>query len=109
MLIIVLHKPDEYLVTFSEDKVGLTHKICSDSPSTPNIEFIPFDLKSIYHQIHDDFKEIYWNDKDIKTSSAIFQCALEKILRNIIENIIIYDIFLGVTTKKKNEHKTKFY
>lgn len=41
--------------------------------------FAKFDLKSIYHQIHDDFKKIYWNDeKGIKTSSAIFSVCPRK-------------------------------
>lgn len=113
-------------------KIGVNHKVCADSYPIPNVEvalhklagmkvFSKIDLKSAYHQIpiDENFKEVTtintpigllrWKRMPygIKTASAIFQKAIEKVIGNV-ENTICYqdDICVGDLNeddlKKKN-------
>ena len=69
--IIVLRKSDRDIRIWGNYKIGINHKVCSDSYDIPNVEdaihaltgmsvFTKIDLKMAYHQIQkdDNFKEI---------------------------------------------------
>ena len=78
--------------------------------------FTKIDLKMAYHQIpiDDNFKEataintpigvLKWRRMPygIKTASAIFQRAIEQVLREEMKNMVCYkdDICIGATNKK---------
>ena len=106
--IVVLRKSDGDIRICGDYKIGVNHKVCSDSYPIPNVEvvilalasmrvFTKIDLKTPYHQIpiDDNFKEVTTINTPtelvkrrrmpygIKTASAIFQKAIEQVLGDI--------------------------
>ena len=127
-LIVVLRKSDGDIRICGDYKIGVNHKVCSDSYPIPNVEvalhilagisvFIKIDLKTAYHQIPIDnnFKEVTtinttiellkWKRMPyrIKTASIIFQRAIEQVLGEDIKNIVCYqdDICIGHTNENE--------
>ena len=109
-LIVVLRKSDEDIRICRDYKIGGNHRVCSDSYSMPNVKvalhalvgmnvFTKIDLKAAYHQIpiENSFKEVTTIDTPIrllkwkripygiKTASAIFQRAIDQVLREDIK------------------------
>ena len=103
--IVVLRKSNGDIRICGDYKIGVNHKVCSDSYPKPNVEvaihafagmsvFTKIDLKTAYHPIPIDnnFKEVMtintligrlkWRmmPYGIKTASAIFQRAIELVL-----------------------------
>lgn len=135
--IVVLRKTDGDLRICGDYKIGVNHKVCSDSYPIPNVEvalhvlagmsvFTKIDLKTAYHQIpiDDNFKEVTtintpigllrWKRMPygIKTASAVFQRAIEQVLENMKTMICYQDnICIGATNekelKKENRHNLK--
>lgn len=114
-------KTDGDLHICRDYKIGAYSKICSDSYPIPNISalhvldgikfFANIDLKTTYHQIqiYDTFKEISTINTPIglfrwiqlpykvKIESAMFQKAIENVLRWYIKNIIYEDKICLIT------------
>ena len=111
-------------------KIGVNHKVFSDSHPIPNVEvsfhalagmsvFRKIDLKTAYHQIPRDnnFKEVTINTPigllkwrrmpyGIKTASAIFQMAIEQVLkckkvRFVTKTIYAYKLLMKMNQKRK--------
>ena len=131
--IVVLKKKDGDLRICGDYKIGVNHKVCADSYPIPNVEvalhklagmkvFSKIDLKSAYHQIpiNENFKEVTtintpigllrWKRMpySIKTASAIFPKAIEKVIGNV-ENTICYqdDICVGDLNEDDLKKKTE--
>ena len=107
--IVVLRKSDGHIPICGDYKIGVNHKVCSDSYPISNVEvtiytladmsvFTKIDLKTAYHQIQtdDNFKEVTtmnmptgllkWRmPYGIKTANAIFQRAIEQVLGDDIK------------------------
>ena len=117
--IVVFKKSDGDICTWGDYKIGVNHKVCSDSYPILNVKvaihalagmsvFTKIDSKTAYHQISIDnnFKEVTtinipiglmkWRRMPyrIKATSAIFQRAIEQISRRY---------------KKKNDLLTRQY
>ena len=102
---VVLRKSDGDIRICREYKIGVNHKVCSDSYPIPNVKVAihaltgmsvvaKIVLKTAYHQIpiDDNFKEVTMINTPIgllkwirmpyriKTANAIFQKAIEQVL-----------------------------
>ena len=113
--IVVLKKSDGDIHIGGDNKIGINHKVCSESYPIPNVEiaihalagmsiFTKIDLKMTYHQmpIDNNFKEVTtintpigllkWRRMlyGIRTASAIFQRANEQVLGKDIKNMVCY-------------------
>ena len=90
--IVVVRKSDGDIHICGNYKIGVDHKVCSDSYPIPNVEvalhalarmsvFTKRDLKTAYHQIPINNNDKYGKWKrmpyGIKTASRIFQRAIE--------------------------------
>ena len=125
--IVILRKSDGNIRICGDYKIGVNHKVCSDSYPIPNVEvaihalagmnvFAKIDLKTTYHQIpiDDNFKEVTmiktpvgllkWKRMpyEIKIAGAIFQRAIEQVLEDI-KNMVRYqdDICIGATNENE--------
>ena len=119
-----MRKSDGDIRVSGDYKIGVNHKVCSDSYSIPNVEveihalagmgvFIEIDLKTAYHQI--SIKEVTtintptgllkWGRMPygIKTASAIFQRAIEQVLWEDIKNMVCYQD--DICTRAINENE----
>ena len=129
--IVVLRKSNGDIRICGDYKIGINHKVCTDSYPILNVKvafhtqagmsvFTKIDLKTAYHKIPIDnnFKEVTtintpigllkWKRMSygIVTASAIFQRGIEQVLENV-KNMVCYQDDICIRATNENELKMK--